>query len=402
MADLIPTELHRYSGRDLVRGLAAARKPIDSRKRIPLPGLGDGIPIRSARAAIIVALKALDMPPGSRVGVSLYCCPVVFKAIKAAGCVPRFLDIDPGTFCMSLEDLRAKLSEIDALIAVHMFGNLCDMTEIREIMKGKPIIEDCAQSLGSKLEDRMSGTFGDIACFSFRSGKYLSVGEGGALYAKSKDLSARLAEMTAALPAPTRAEELRHVLETYLRSKLRSRPWWGLVGTRIWSAYNKKTDFVDKSPIVLAQSFASDLATVLRRMPRLDAMIASHRAHAFYFERNLSLAPEMLCLERPRTFVNRFMYPLLLPSTEARDQMAIFLWGRGIGTARPYQELIQGAAKHYGYEGDCPSAESALSRALVIPNFSTLKAKDVERIARGVNLGWEAQTAKRKLMMSPS
>jgi dTDP-4-amino-4,6-dideoxygalactose transaminase len=328
------------------------------------------------------------MPPGSKIGVPLYCCPVVFKAIKAAGCMPRFLDIEPETFCLSSEDLRAKRFSIDALIVVHMFGNVCDMPKVLEIMEGRPVIEDCAQSLGSKLDGQSCGTFGDVAFFSFRSGKYLSVGEGGALYSRKANLRTRMSELTAALPTPRRVEELKHIIETYIRSKLRSRPLWGPVGSRIWAAYNKKTEFMNKSPIVLGRIFASDFATVLRRMPQLDSMIASQRANAAYFEQNLRLAPSRLCLEGPRVFYNRLMYPMIFPTSAERNQMATYLRRHDIGTSRPYEEVIQGTAKYYGYEGDCPAAESLLKRALIIPSFYALKPKDIEHILRCVNHGW--------------
>jgi len=110
-----------------------------------------------------------------------------------------------------------------------MFGNLCDLPKVLKIMEAKPVIEDCAQSIGSKLDGRACGSFGNISFFSFRSGKYLSVGEGGALFPENKNLRARISELTNGLPVPTHAEEIRHVVTTYIRSKLRSRPWWGLV-----------------------------------------------------------------------------------------------------------------------------------------------------------------------------
>ena len=388
MPGLIPTELHRYSIRDVIRGLAAERMHAKPQERISLPGLGEGIPIRSARAAVIVALKALGLPPGSRIGVPLYCCPVVFKAIKAADCVPRFLDINPETFCLSPDDLRAKRSGIDAVIAVHMFGNLCDMRKILDIMNGKPVIEDCAQSIGSKLDGRPCGSFGDISFFSFRSGKYLSVGEGGALYSGKTDLHARISKLAEALSIPTRGEEYKHIATTYIRSKLRSRPWWGLIGTRIWAFYNKKTEFMDKSPIVVGSIFISDLATARKRMPHLDSMISSQRAHANYYEHNLRLGLNMLCFEEPRAYYNRFMYPIAFPSTAERDTMAAYLERKGVGTSRPYEEVITGAEKHYGYGGDCPLAERALRRALIIPSFCTLEPKDIEYIVRHVNQSW--------------
>ena len=388
---LIPTELHYYSLRDLLRGIASARRPAPGKPAaIALAGVGEGTSIRSARAAVIVTLKALGLPAGARIGVPLYCCPVVFKAIKAAGCLPKFIDIDPGTYCLSTADLMAKQAGLDAVIAVHMFGNLCDMPEILAIMAGRPVIEDCAQSLGSRLDGRACGSFGDTAFFSFRSGKYLAVGEGAAVFSRDRDLHARFSALIEALPAPTAAEELKHVSTTYLRSKLRGRFWWGLLGWRIWALYNKKTEFADKSPIVVSRMFGSDVATLHDRLPRLDSMIAAQRAHAAYFDRNLRLAPARLPLEGPRTVCNRFMYPVIFPSTGERDAMAAHLRRNGIGTASPYGDTVEGASRHYGYENDCPSAERTLRTTLVLPSSYALRPRDIERIVRCANEGWAA------------
>src|SRR5262249_16768209 len=221
---LIPTELWQYSLGDLLGSFRLAASTTTPSDTFELQELGVCAPVRSGRAGIVLALRALEVRPGARVGVPLYCCPVVFKAIVAAGCVPRFLDVDPETFCLSPNDVEAKQRTIDAVVAVHMFGNVCDMPALREAMSGRPIIEDCAQSLGSRVHGRATGAFGDIAVFSFRSGKYLSVGEGGALYSCRTHLQEKLEELVSRLPAVSRGEESRHILKTYLRSKLRSRP----------------------------------------------------------------------------------------------------------------------------------------------------------------------------------
>ena len=189
-----------------------------------VPGLGDCIPARSARGAIVAAIQALDLPSGARIGVPLYCCPVVFKAVQEAGCAARFIDVEYSTYCMSGDDLFAKRDQVDAIIAVHMFGNLCDMSRLQEAARGEPIIEDCAQSLGSRYHGRPSGTLGTIGVFSFRSGKYVSAGEGGALFTGDEGLRSRLAQAVSAMPAPDRKEECVHVVSTFLRSILRRRP----------------------------------------------------------------------------------------------------------------------------------------------------------------------------------
>src|SRR5262245_6959009 len=129
---LVPTELWQYSLGDLLRSFRLAASTTAPTDTFALPELGQCAPVRSGRAGIVLALRALDVRPGARVGVPLYCCPVVFKAIVAAGCVPRFLDVDPETFCLSPNDVAAKQRTIDTLVAVHMFGNMCDMPPLQE------------------------------------------------------------------------------------------------------------------------------------------------------------------------------------------------------------------------------------------------------------------------------
>ena len=224
MVGLLPAELWEYRLGDLVHGLAAVLGRRKLNGMFDIDGVGSCISARSGRAALIAAIKALNLPPGARIGVPLYCCPVVFKAIKATGCTPRFIDVELETSCMSADDLSAKRSEVDAVIAVHMFGNLCDISSLQEAAQGRPIIEDCAQSIGSKIDGRMAGSLGTIAVFSFRSGKYLSVGEGGALFSNHAEIRTRLSKLIGELPSNSRTEECAHIAKTYIRSMLRSKP----------------------------------------------------------------------------------------------------------------------------------------------------------------------------------
>src|SRR5262249_29209112 len=158
-------------------------------------------------------------------------------------------------------------------ITVHMFGNVSNVPRLRDAIGGKPIIEDCALSLGSKLNGRPTGSMGDIGIFSFRSGKYLSVGEGGALFAADPSLSDQLSRSISTLPAPKRFDELIHVAKTWLRSALRSKPLYGLVGYSLWEKYNQKVEYSDKSPISLTQGFRTDLELARRRLASLDSVI---------------------------------------------------------------------------------------------------------------------------------
>jgi len=394
MIDLVPAEYWDYKFSDIIRALVATMGLRNQRRMLYIAGLGSCIPARSARAALVTAIRALDLASGARIGVPLYCCPVVFKAINEAGCTVRFIDVERDTVCMSVKDLFAKRYEVDAAIAVHMFGNLCDMPSILEVMQGKPIIEDCAQSFGSKIGNCMAGTFSTIAVFSFRSGKYLSVGEGGALFSNHPDIRARLSQSIDALHVPSRAEEGKHIVKTYIRSKLRSKPLYGAVGYPLWSLYNKKVDYSAKSPIVMSQIYMSDLAITKNRLSYIDSAIQGQRANAEFYSRSLKVDLSMLCSEKIGMFYNRYLYPIIFPTTEQRDFIEAYLHSRQIGTAKPYKDVAEVAAIHYGYKGDCPVAEHIAERVLIIPSYYSLKKREVNHISDCLNNGWAELTSR--------
>jgi perosamine synthetase len=394
MLGLIPRDYWEHHFVDVRRGFAAAIRRKDEVRTINLAGLADCLPVTSGRAALVAAIKALGLPKGSRIGVPLYCCSVVFKAIAAADCVPRFIDIDPDTYCLSVEDLSAKASEVDAVVAVHLFGNICDIRRVKEAAPGKPIIEDCAQSLGSKIENRPVGSLGTLSFFSFRSSKYLSVGEGGAIFADDPDIRSRLFRIIATMPRRGRIDELIHVARVYLKSVLRGRPFYGLMGYRLWNYVNKELDAAANPRVTMSQIRRADLAIAEIRLSSLDQAIRRQRAHAEFYARALALDSGMLCLERPGLFYNRFHYPITFPSTAVRDAVAAFLLRRNIDGNKYLDAIVDVATRLYGYTGGCPVAERISKRVLTIPIYHTLRKHDIQRIADDVNEGW-AQVSNR-------
>jgi len=390
MLNLIPTEHWDYSFADMFRGLltAVSLRRSDSQSYIHIPDLGECLAVRSARAGIVLALKALSLPSDARIGVPLYCCPVVLKAIKTAGYRPRFIDVDSKTYCLSASDLAAKSSEVDAVMAVHMFGNTCEMPALRAAAPGIPFVEDCAQAIGSRSDDGPAGSFGEIAVFSFRSGKYLSVGEGGALYAKEKHYQVRLQQLISELANPGRVEEGVHVVKTWLRSLLRTKPLWGVVGDRLWEFYGEKVSYSSQSPVQLGKIYETDRSTVNRRLPDLPSFIDRQRSNAAFYSCNLEVDSDMLCLESPSAFFNRLQYPLLVPTAGECHRLAAALREDQISTARPYKDIVEIAAAHYGYQGDCPVSERIARTVLVIPCNYALSNRDIERITGCVNRSW--------------
>jgi dTDP-4-amino-4,6-dideoxygalactose transaminase len=311
-----------------------------------------------------------------------------------AGCRPIFIDIERDTFCISARDLSKKIDHVDAIVVVHMFGNLCDMESLLKVAAGKPIIEDCAQSLGSQMQGRMSGTMGCIGVYSFRSGKYLSAGEGGALYTNDLQIWSHLKELVNSLPKPAKTEEVRHTIETYIRSKLRSKPLFGLVGAKVWLVYNKKASYYAKSPIIMSQIFSHDHSIIMKRLLGFSQNMIKQQSYAAYYMANLNAAGCMLCCEKPQTVLNRYAFPVVFPSVNHRDAIANALAQSNISTIKPYQDVPEIAATYYNYRGGCPVSEKLAKTSLLLPCHYGLKQNDIQFITKQFNNSWHELTAK--------
>ncbi len=112
------------------------------------------------------------------------------------------------------------------------------------------------------------------------------------------------------------------------------------------------------------------------------------RANADYLAAALNFESSMLCQEVPRTFYNRYQYPITFPSSEDRDFMADYLHKKQIDSSKPVQDAAEIGRTYYDYKGDCPVAEQLSKRVLVIPTYQTLKKSEIENIARCLNQGW--------------
>jgi perosamine synthetase len=117
-------------------------------------------------------------------------------AIVHAGATPIFADIDEDSFCMTPDSVRKALNEhpdIRAILLVHLFGQACDMEAICEIARecGLFVVEDCAQCHGATFKGKMTGSFGDVACYSFYPTKNMTTSEGGIVLFQNPDLAER-------------------------------------------------------------------------------------------------------------------------------------------------------------------------------------------------------------------
>lgn len=154
-------------------------------------GCKASVGLNSATAALHLSLAAFNFPEGKKVMV-----PAITFASTAFAPVynrlePLFVDVDPETLSLSLEDMERKYTkEVVAIMPVHMGGHPAQMEKIMDFAraKGLKVIEDCAHTAGASYKGKKLGTWGDIGCFSFEEKKAMTTGDGGMMVSDDEEL----------------------------------------------------------------------------------------------------------------------------------------------------------------------------------------------------------------------
>jgi dTDP-3-amino-3,4,6-trideoxy-alpha-D-glucose transaminase len=155
-------------------------------------GAEHGIGVANGTEAITIALRAMGVGPGDEVIVPSFSFFASAEAIPPIGAVPVFCDIDPETFCVTADTVRAALTpRTKAVIVVHLFGNVAPVAEIEAL--GVPVLEDAAQAAGSICAAGRPGGLGTAATFSFFPSKNLGgFGDGGAITTSDAGIAERV------------------------------------------------------------------------------------------------------------------------------------------------------------------------------------------------------------------
>jgi len=147
-----------------------------------MTGLKYAIGMTNGTAALYSAMYALGVGPGDEVITPPWNWICSIAPAPLLGATPVFCDIDPGTMLLDPEDLRRKITpRTRAIVAVHLWGWVCDMDAIMGIAgaAGIPVIEDCSHAHGAMHRGRPAGSIGAIGCWSLQGSKPVSAGEGG-------------------------------------------------------------------------------------------------------------------------------------------------------------------------------------------------------------------------------
>jgi len=151
-----------------------------------------GVGVNSGTDALMLALSCFDLQPGDEIITTPFTAIPTYSAIRHMGAKPIFIDIDPETFLIDLDQVQKALTtKTKAIVPVHLFGNALDIERLREIVGPDVfILEDCAQSHGAAVRGKKVGSLGDIAAFSFYPTKNLGgYGDGGMVLTNNEDFS---------------------------------------------------------------------------------------------------------------------------------------------------------------------------------------------------------------------
>lgn len=162
-------------------------------------GVGYAIATSSCTGALHMGMAAMGIGPGDEVILADTNWVATVSPIVHLGATPVFVDILPDSWCLDPQRVQAAITpRTKAIVATHIYGNLCDMDRLLAIgaAHGVPVIEDAAEAIGSVYNGKRAGSMGAFGSFSFHGTKTLTTGEGGmfvtqdaALYEKVLTLS---------------------------------------------------------------------------------------------------------------------------------------------------------------------------------------------------------------------
>jgi dTDP-4-amino-4,6-dideoxygalactose transaminase len=304
--------------------------------------------VSSGTSALSLVLRAAGIGPGDEVIVPAH--TFIASALGAihAGATPVLCDVDEATGLIDPQAARAAITpRTAAIVAVHLYGQMCDMDPIAEVAKshGLFVLEDAAQAHGAVYKGRRAGSIGDAAAFSFYPSKNLgALGDGGAVTTGDEMLAARL-------------RRLRNLGQ---RTK----------GEHVELGYNERLDGLQ--------------AALLRvKLPHLDAWNDARRARAQRYNELLSRHVTLL-KERGESLCVYHLMPARFPN---RDEVAAALRARDIETGVHYAPAMHAhpALKDVAIvSGDIHAAQAWAAEELSLPMHPDLGEDEVEYVAEAV------------------
>ncbi len=314
-------------------------------------GVEHAIATSSCTGALHMGLAALGVGPGDEVILADINWIASAAPIIYLGATPVFVDILPDTWCIDPQKAEAAITpNTKAIIAVHLYGNLCDMDALLAIgdCHGIPIIEDAAEAIGSIYRGKRAGSMGIFGTFSFHGTKTITTGEGGMFVTSDADL-----------------HETILTLSNHGRARTQTKQFWpDTVG------------FKYKMSNIQA-------AIGCAQMERIDDLINRKREILNYYREKLEIISGLTMNPEPGNTVNGAWMPTVVFKQETgitREILTAAFYAESIDARVFFWPLSQLGI--FGSKKENPIAYSVSARAINLPSYYDITEEELNRVIR--------------------
>lgn len=329
-------------------------------------GCNEAIAVNSATAALHLALATFKFPQGKKVLVPSLTFSATASAILYNQLEPVFVDSDPRTLNIDLNDLEKKYDkDCVAIMPVHYTGHPAPMEELMPWAKQKnlKVIEDCAHTPGSFYKGKRLGLWGDIGCFSFEEKKLMTTGDGGMICSDNLEL---LKDVRAMRWVGIDKDNWK-TSKNYTSSKQDAMHWFYEIRT-LGYKYNMND---------LAASIG------LVQLKKLDKMNAIRSKHINNYINGLKHNNKVELLVPFET--EHYDYQMFGIRVDKKNETIIHLKNKGIATGCHYTPLsIQPLFLKWGR--NCPFIEEEIDRCITLPLHTGLSDEDIGYIVDQLNM----------------
>src|SRR5262245_6896052 len=306
----------------------------------------------SGTDALVLSLRAMDIGRGDEVITTPFTFFATAGTVHNVGAKPVFVDIEPETFNIDPDAVKdAVTPRTKAIIPVDLFGQNAAVEEIMTRVRGIPVIEDAAQSIGARRqldgEWRMAGEIPTVGTLSFFPSKNLGgYGDGGMILTQDEGLATRLKRL-----------RVHGGLKTYYHDEV---------------GYNSRLD-------------ALQAAVLLAKLRHLESWSEKRRANAQYYNEAFANIPQVVTpFVDPK---NVSIFNQYTVRAEHRNELQQYLAARKIGTAvyYPLPLHLQPCFAYLGYkEGAFPESERAAKEVISLPVFPELTRSQLNEVVDAV------------------
>lgn len=372
-------------------------------------GAKHAIAVNNGTTAFRLTLQAVHLQPGDEVIMSPFAPVAAAEMVRAAGAVPRFVDVTERGLHISPELLASAINDhTRAVMVSHVAGLPAEMDDLLTIARrnGLLVIEDAGQALPATYRHHKVGALGDVSCFTFFAQKALSLGEGGFICTNDAHLAdrCRLLVMSPWELLPPSLEDEPDDLTT-VAGKTNSSARMPTEGTspitgsgrmRRGRGASKSDVFDDAQLLALSsdgyQASMCDLSAAvgLAQLRKATAMWQRRREIAVTYNVSFSRFVELQCpADRSDSQHAWHLYLLRLNLQRlrcSRNQFLAELRARGIGaTVMPPPLHLQASYATLGYQPEsCPVATQEYAREISLPIYSRMTDDDVQRVIDAV------------------